>query len=145
MWPLPYGEARSAHDIEFEADEPGALRRIDAQGLLLPEHLATPIANRRLALADALFEEVALIFERLKSSYVTYGASSGPRIRVSFPDTPYLGVWSKPGAPFVCIEPWHGITDPQGYSGDFSQKPGIFTVRPGSAFDVKMDITLLDP
>ncbi|HEX3914062.1 MAG TPA: aldose 1-epimerase family protein [Steroidobacteraceae bacterium] len=145
LWPLPYGEARAAHFIEFESDEPAAVRRIDGAGLLRAEHVATPIANRRLPLADALFQEDVLILDQVRSRSVTYGGSRGPRIRVSFPDTPYLGFWSKPGAPFVCIEPWHGVTDPQGFSGDFTEKPGVVLVRPGAALDARMDITLLRP
>ena len=143
LWPLPYGEARAAHFIEFESDEPGRVRRIDNAGLLMPQHLATPVANRRLPLADELFRDDVLIFDQVKSRSVTYGGSRGPRLRVSFPDTPYLGCWSKPGAPFVCIEPWHGITDPQGFTGDFTEKPGVFLVQPASALEARMDITLL--
>jgi galactose mutarotase-like enzyme len=74
---------------------------------------------------------------------VTYGGRDGARLRIRFPDTTYLGFWTKPGAPFICIEPWHGITDPEGYSGEFSQKPGVFVLKPDGAFLAKMDITLL--
>ena len=103
----------------------------------------TPIRERRLVLTDALFQEDVLIFDQLKSRSVTYGGG-GPRLRISFPDARYLGLWTKPGAPFICIEPWHGITDPQGFSGDFLQKPGVFVLRPGEVLAAKMDITLLD-
>jgi galactose mutarotase-like enzyme len=62
---------------------------------------------------------------------------------VDFPDSPYLGVWSKPAAQFICIEPWHGVTDPVGFSGDFTAKPGVFVVAPGAAFASAMAITVL--
>jgi galactose mutarotase-like enzyme len=55
-----------------------------------------------------------------------------------------LGLWTKPGAPFVCIEPWHGITDPAGFAGDFLQKPGVFVLPPGEGLTAQMDITLLE-
>ena len=141
-WPLPFGRPRASHYIEFENDEPAAVRRIDAAGLLTPERDATPVANRRLELADALFERDVLIFDQIKSRSVTYGGNQGPRLRIGFPDAAYLGVWTKPGAPFVCIEPWHGITDPEGFSGDFTQKPGVRVLEGGEAFFAKMDITL---
>jgi galactose mutarotase-like enzyme len=64
---------------------------------------------------------------------------------VSFPDSPYLGVWTKPGANFICIEPWNGIADPQGFDQDFSQKPGIFHVAPGAGKSVKIAISLVNP
>jgi galactose mutarotase-like enzyme len=141
-WPLPFGPPRASHYIEFENEEPAGVRRIDAAGLLTPERHATPVANRRLQLADALFEQDVLIFDQIKSRSVSYGGNQGPRLRIGFPDAVYLGVWTKPGAPFVCIEPWHGITDPEGFSGDFTQKPGVRVLEGGEAFFAKMDITL---
>ncbi len=142
-WPLPYGEDRAAHFIEFECDEPAPVRRLDGNGLLLPKSFATPVENRRLALRDELFAADALIFDQLRSRSVTYGSDVGPRIAVSFPGVPYLGVWSKPGAQFICIEPWQGLTDPQGFSGELQDKPGSIIVPPGAAHAVGMTITLL--
>jgi galactose mutarotase-like enzyme len=143
-WPLPFGQPRSSHFIEFERDELSPVRRLDAAGLMTPERHATPIIQRRLVLTDALFQNDAIIFDDVRSQVVTYGSTVGPRIRLSFPDTPYLGIWTKSHANFMCIEPWHGIADPQGYSGDFSAKPGIFTVAAQRSLAIKMAITLLD-
>jgi galactose mutarotase-like enzyme len=142
-WPLPYGENRAAHFIEFEDEEPAPIRRLDAAGLLLPQRFATPVHNRRLTLRDELFSADALIFDRLVSRSVTYGSEVGPRIAVSFPGVPYLGIWSKPGANFVCIEPWQGMSDPQGFNGELKDKPGTLIVPPGESVAVGMTITLL--
>jgi len=142
-WPLPFGQARSAHFIEFATDEPAAIRRLNAAGLLTPELHPTPISHRRLALADALFQDDVIIFDEIRSRSVTYGTGEGPRIRVSYPDAPYLGLWTKPQAPFICIEPWHGVADPEGFSGDFKTKPGVFVVAPGTVTPIEMAITLL--
>ncbi len=144
-WPLPYGHERAAHVIEFEHDEPAAVRRLDSSGLLLPQGGTTPVVGRRLALTDDLFRADAVIFDQLRSRHVIYGADEGPRIRVEFPDAAYLALWSKPGAPFVCIEPWHGVTDPVGFTGDFRTKPGVFTVLPGAVFSTTMALTWLAP
>ena len=65
-----------------------------------------------------------------------------PRLEVSYPDAAYLGIWTKPGAPFVCIEPWRGIADPEGFSGEFTIKPGVFCVPPGGTESINMVITL---
>ena len=143
-WPLPFGQPRSAHFIEFEFEETEAVRRIDSAGLLTPERHPTPLCGRRLALADSLFQDDVLIFDQIKSRSLRYGSVAGPGIRIDFPDAPYLGVWTKPGASFICIEPWHGITDPQGYSGDFTRKPGVFVLKAGGTFSTRMDITLLE-
>jgi galactose mutarotase-like enzyme len=143
QWPLPFGQKRSAHFIEFETDETAPVRRLDAEGLLTPVPHPTPVQRRRLALADSLFSDDVIIFDDIRSRSVTYGAGTGPRIQVSFPDAPYLGVWTKPHANFICIEPWHGLADPEGFSADFRTKPGVFLVAAGTAAVIKMSITLL--
>jgi len=143
-WPLPYSRQRGDHAIEFAEDEPAPVRRLDAAGLLTPEPHASPVAQRRLVLDDALFRDDVVIFDDLRSRHVTYGADSGPRIRVTFPDAVYLGLWSKPEAPFVCIEPWHGIADPEGFRGDFRSKPGVFIVPAGASMATTLGIELQD-
>lgn len=141
-WPLPFGRERSRHVIEFELDEPAPMRRLDAEGLLTPVAHATPISNRRLALEDSLFRDDAMIFDQIRSRSAIYGADDGPRLRVSYPDAPYLAIWTKPGAPFVCIEPWHGVADPEGFEGDFATKPGIFVILPDVDIITEMSLTL---
>lgn len=142
-WPLPYGQPRAAHFIEFASGENAWIRRLNAHGLLSSERPPTPIVNRRLVLEDALFRDDVVIFDDIRSRSVTYGASEGPRIQVSYPDATYLGVWTKPGANFVCIEPWHGIADEAGFAGQLADKLGVFSVAPGGVQQLDMQITLL--
>lgn len=142
-WPLPYDNDRASHFIEFGSDESAAVRRLDAAGLLTAEQQPTPASGRRLALRDSLFTNDAVIFDGLRSQSLSYGADNGPRLRLSLFDAPYLGVWTKPGANFICIEPWHGVADPQGYAGDFRNKPGIFSVGPGAERAIDMSVSLM--
>ena len=143
-WPLPFGAPRDAHTLTFERDEPEPVRRIDPEGLLTPTPRPTPVEGRTLTLRDALFEEDALIFDRVASRRVVYGAPTGPRLEVAFDDFAILGVWTKPGAGFICIEPWAGLPDPQGFDGDIRDKPGVFQVAPGDRRRLAMSISLLD-
>jgi galactose mutarotase-like enzyme len=142
-WPLPFGQPRTSHFIEFECEENAPIRRIDSAGLLTLTRHPTPVSHRRLTLADALFRDDVLIFDEVKSRSVTYGSDAGPRIQVSFPDAPYLGIWTKPGAHFICIEPWHGVTDRQGFSGDFRDKEGVLVLPGGDTFATTMATTIM--
>jgi galactose mutarotase-like enzyme len=142
-WPLPQGLQREAHVIEFEDVESARIRRLDANGLLNPLPQPSPVAGRRLALRDALFADDVVIFDVLRSRALTYGATHGPRLRMEFPDATHLGLWTRPGAPFICIEPWRGVSDPAGFDGEFDTKPGVFLVPPGEAATLTMRITLL--
>lgn len=142
-WPLPYAAPRDAHRITFAADESEPLRALTDGGLIKSDPRPSPLVDgRTLALADALFEADALIWDPVRSDSVSYGADSGQRLHVAFTDTPQLGIWTKPGAHFVCIEPWHGIADPEGYAGEYREKPGVFTIPPGGTKRVGWSVTL---
>lgn len=140
-WPLPYGRRRRDHRVTFAADEPGDIVELD-NGLFAATR-PSPLDGRTLRLRDDMFADDALIWDPVRSSSVTYGADTGPRLRVDFPDTPYLGIWTKPDAAFVCIEPWHGHADPVEFTGDFRDKPGVFAVAPGGKWTCGMRVTLL--
>lgn len=139
-WPLAPGGARDALSIEFETEEPGPIRRLDARGLLTAQRHPTPVRGTILMLEDALFREDVVIFDQLRSRSLTYGAPGAARLRISFPDATYLGLWSKPGAGFICIEPWRGVADPVDASGALDAKPGMMLIGPGERQALCMQI-----
>ncbi|WP_242147989.1 aldose 1-epimerase family protein [Sphingomonas sp. BAUL-RG-20F-R05-02] len=140
-WPLPYGAPREDHRIVFAADQPGTLVELN-DGLATSADRASPLDGRVLHLKEGLFDDDALIWNGLASRSVRYGASTGPQLDVAF-DADKLGIWSKPGAArFVCIEPWHGIADPAGHTGDFRDKPGVFEIAPGGTWSCQLRVTL---
>ncbi|MET0251531.1 MAG: aldose 1-epimerase family protein [Novosphingobium sp.] len=140
-WPLPGGGDKLAHTIAFEQEEPEAIRRLDAAGLLAGSE-PTPVRGRTLPLAPELFEADAVVWDRIASRSLTYAGPGGATLEIAFPDTPELGLWQKPGAAFLCIEPWAGHADPVGFTGDLPDKPGIVTLAPGEAHSLRMDVTV---
>lgn len=138
-WPLPFGAPRDAHRIVFAADEPEPIRQL--RDRLIAGDRASPLDGRVLALNDALFADDALIWYPARSRSVRYGADGGPQLEIAS-NMPGLGIWTKPGAQFVCIEPWHGHADPAGFEGDFRDKPGVVMIAPGHAVPFRMDIRL---
>jgi len=142
-WPLPYGQDRAVHRIMFESEEPDALRVIAPDGTIAREERASPLEGRDLFLRDDLFATDALVWDDVKSHAVIYGAPQGPHLAIAFPDTPKLGIWTKPGAAYVCVEPWHGIADPTGYTGEYRDKPGVFEVAAGDTKHIGMSVTLV--
>jgi galactose mutarotase-like enzyme len=141
-WPLPGGGAKEAHRIVFERDEPEPIRRIDpVSATLLPEPEPTAVVGNILAPEPRLFEKDALIWDRLSSRALTF-AGEEAALDIAFADCPYLGIWQKPGAPFLAIEPWHGLNDPQGFDGELRAKPGIIDLAPGGERAFRMDVTV---
>jgi galactose mutarotase-like enzyme len=142
-WPLPYGADREAHEIVFEQDESSQPIRRVQDGLLTPVRHPTPVAGNRLTLADGLFVDDALIFLSPASQGIAYGATGSPALAVRFPGMPHLGIWTKPGAGYVCIEPWQGFASPEDFEGEFAERPGVISVPVGGAATFAIEIALL--
>jgi len=140
-WPLPYGQPRAEHRMTFDAAEPGNLRALDADGLIAGTR-PSPLDGRTLVLTDELFADDALIWTPVESRGLTYGAAGAPQLRVEW-DAPMLGVWTRPGAAFVCVEPWWGHADPAGFDGEIWDKPGILRLAPGERREFGMRVALI--
>ncbi|MDD3276120.1 MAG: hypothetical protein PHP93_03605, partial [Kiritimatiellales bacterium] len=129
--------------LEFEKSETLNARLLNSKGLLSDETVPVLTESSRLPLSQTRFDRDALIFMDAKSKRITLGAqNSSRRLTVEFPGFPELGIWSKPGAPFVCIEPWFGYADPEQPYGDFSNKPGIIKLDAGETFTCEYRITI---
>lgn len=126
---------RRVQTIAFQHPEPAPIRRLTGDGLIGPGEAVLP--DRTLHIDDALFERGALIWPQVTSESVRFGD-----LDISFPGAPMLGIWSKPGAPFLCIEPWWGMADPQGFDGEIWDKPGIQRLEPGEARTFAMQVTV---
>lgn len=73
-----------------------------------------------------LFYNDAIILKNLRSTSVSLKNTTNTHgVTVTFKGCPFLGIWSAKDAPFVCIEPWNGITDTQGHNQQLTDKEGI--------------------
>jgi galactose mutarotase-like enzyme len=130
-WPLTGGAEKEMYRLTFADDEPAPIRRL-RDGLLRAASEPSPIEGRTLALAERLFADDAIILDQPRSTSVRYAADRGPSIEMSWQGFRQLGVWSKPaGAPFLCIEPWHGFASPSDFDGEFAAKPGVMQIGRG--------------
>ncbi|MGE4322522.1 MAG: aldose 1-epimerase family protein [Sphingobium sp.] len=144
-WPLPFGGAADEHRIVFDTPEPAPIRMVGTEpGLIAPDPVASPVDGDTLSPTPAMFAGDALIWDRLESRSLMWGVPGRTRLKIDFPDTPWLGLWQKPGAPFLCVEPWAGMADPMGFTGDVWEKPGIMRLRPGEQRHFRMAVTLID-
>ncbi len=122
--------------LRFSEKETLATEKIDLErSLRLPE--AFPVLKNAtdITLTEHIFDEDALIFKGIKSRYISL-IKQNDRHTVKFDtgNAPYLGIWAKPGAPYVCIEPWFGVNDSFEKKNDFSEKEGINALAPDDVF-----------
>ncbi|MBX4925345.1 aldose 1-epimerase family protein [Rhizobium binae] len=129
-WPLP-GAAGRAHTITLDNQGEPELVRL-AGGLINPAPLPSPFQAGRLVLDHAMFAQDAMIFPQGAGDGLRYSADGGPTLHFHFENLPNLALWTKPGAPFLCIEPWHGTAAEAGASGKLSERPSTTLLAPGA-------------
>jgi galactose mutarotase-like enzyme len=106
-------------------------------GTIVAGKTAEVLENSRVInLTRSCFEDGIMIFKGPRSRTFCLANSLGSRaLRLVTEGVPYFGLWSKPGgAPFVCLEPWHGIPDMSDASGELSEKEGILSLPGGGEF-----------
>ncbi len=103
-------------------------------GLLTENKTILQRENKKLALNNALFENDALVIEKSTSKRVVLLENDVPKLAVHFEDFKDLGIWTKPDAPFICIEPWNGHADFSNANGELVTKEGIITLEIAETF-----------
>ncbi|NDI99708.1 aldose 1-epimerase family protein [Flavobacterium sp. LaA7.5] len=117
-----------AYSLQFEKEEQLISTQLQ-NDLLSDVEIPVTLQNGKLGLNYDLFENDALVFKKIASQYIDIAKNDIPFLRVSFPDFPHLGLWTKPNAPFLCIEPWQGYADSTTGSGNLFDKEGILVLE----------------
>lgn len=95
---------------------------------------------KSISLKNEYFTIDAIILEHINSDEVSLvNKTTGEKITVTVGDFCNLLIWSVPGAPFVCLEPWYGFPDFVDTDGDFTKKHSIIKLAP-KATDIKTHI-----
>ena len=132
--PLLPGEIYEDYRIQFPQQETDGTWLIDEQGLIKNEPKPFIENSNIIPLSKELFDDDALIFKHLKSKEATLShKEKGAILTVKFDDFDYLGIWAKPAAPYVCIEPWLGIADSSDSNHEFTKKEGLSLVEPNQS------------
>lgn len=77
----------------------------------------------------------ALVFKDVKSrSAVLRNRKTGRSVEVKFDGMNFLVMWTRPGAPYICIEPWCGVQGMIDDGIDITQKEGIEALEAGKRF-----------
>jgi galactose mutarotase-like enzyme len=130
-WPL-FGARAQDHRIVFAQAERARVPVIAPGGLFSEETRAVPLAGRALALTPDLFAQEALCFLHARSAALSYEGPQGA-LEIETEGFAHWALWSRPGAPFLCVEAWTGHGDPVGFSGALHEKPSMILLEPGAS------------
>ena len=133
-WPFA-SAARAGARVRFEAPERGDVPVMAPGGLIGAE--TRPIALEGgdiLRLDDpALFARDALCFLDPASASLRFEQSDGSALEMARGDFPHMALWTRPEAPFLCLEAWTGFSDPMNFAGDLFEKPSMRVLEKGAS------------
>lgn len=95
-----------------------------------------------IPLTYSLFEKDALVFNHLKSNEVSILKENNPYLKINYKGFPFLGIWTKQKAPFLCIEPWQGHADLENTSGNIFEKKDIQILEPNENLNCSFSIQI---
>ena len=129
------------YEIHFEKVEKGYFQL--EEGLVNWDQMEL-ISSSILKPSKELFANDALVFKNLKSNYVDLvNLKRHEVIRIHGTNTPYFGIWGKGNVPFVCLEPWYGVSDDASHDQNLETKKGIQKLAMGKTFKFSYSIELL--
>lgn len=138
--PLVAGENFDDCYLKFNRPEKSSRILLTKAGPLSHERIPT-LDGTELDLNYELFKGDALVFDDLKSDEVSVcSRKSSKSLTIRAKGFPYWGIWTpdRGGAPFVCIEPWHGHADYEDFTGELCDKEGIRKLAVGETFATEM-------
>ena len=144
---VPFGDDEQYADyfVEFEKSEPLISHQLNNQGFFNGETQLIPSNENILQLKNELFTKDALVFKNLASRKVKLKSTKHSKhIAIEYPHFNYLGLWAKPGAPFLCIEPWLGCADTDAHQTEFSKKEAVQQVEHGHVFETEFCMSIIN-
>ena len=98
--------------------------------------------NKIIEITKETFINDAIMMKKLKSNTITLKQKKDDKkiLEFSFKEFPILAIWSMPGAPFICLEPWFNYADRVKETGYFKDKEGVVTLNPEKEFNCKFSV-----
>lgn len=130
--------------LEFEQEEEKIHFLYLIDGLIGTEYAKNPMENKKIIpIGTHTFDNDALIMKGITSNKISLKKriTEETILTMDFTDFPYLAIWSKPNAPFICIEPWFSTADTVKGSGVFTQKRDLISLKPNDEFECKYTVT----
>lgn len=134
---------RGNYYLEFAEEETRAHFLYLIDGLVGTEYAKNILEeNRRISLNEHTFDNDAIIVKGIQNKKISLKNSRTRKtvLTMDFNGWPYLGIWSKPGAPFICLEPWMSTADRINSTNVFAKKPDMITLTPGEEFENKFSV-----
>ena len=100
------------------------------------------VNNKYILLDEHTFDNDAIIIKGIQNKKISLKNKRTGKLvlKMDFEGWPYLGIWSKEGAPFICLEPWTSTADRVNSNNVFVQKPDMIVLEPGKEYENKFSV-----
>lgn len=143
--PLYENETFEDYSVKFEKTENFDAPTVNLENGTLNFDKTIPYKNiDEIKLDYKYFEIDAIVIPEVKSQSVKLVNKDDKGIKFDFLGFPSLAIWTKPNAPFVCLEPWIGYADHSDSNYQFIEKDNMQFLNPGETFQATYIITILD-
>lgn len=140
--PLTSGIEYSDYYIEFEKEESGEVNILN--GLYVNSQVKEKAFDgKKIVLNRDIFSKDALIIENPNSSEIMLkNDKNNYKVKFTYEGFKYIAFWNVPGAEYVCLEPWCGITDYDNCTGNIEEKKGIERLEAKGVFARNIEIEI---
>lgn len=124
------------YGLDIPTQKPLVAETIDPESKLLGYQQRTiALDDGVLRLSADTFKQDALIFDSVDFDWVRLRKLKEQKgLKVYFEGFPHLALWAKPGADYVCIEPWLGLPDRVDAPLEISQKTNYQSLAAGESY-----------
>ena len=137
---MPQGVKKEDCRIAFPGRDSLRYFGASAAGFGLPGQQKTlPLENGSAPYAEDIPETWIFEGQHVDSVQILRPEGS-PWVSLDCPAFPILAVWANPAGPFICLEPWFGRCDDEGFAGDISEKPFVEKLGPGETKHIEYSI-----
>lgn len=143
--PLAEGERFEDYGLYFDQPEDADTLLLTPQGLIHAGGREPMLSGGKVTLDYNTFRRLdTIIFQGLRSrNVVLRHKATGRGVSLDFHEFPMVAFWTKPGGPFLCMEPWQGCAALDNESGRLQDKPHAVTLAPGEKKELSYTFTLL--
>ena len=94
-----------------------------------------------LHLTENIFEDDVLILKNTNSKKVYLKNKNGSfTLGFKFEGFKHLAFWSKPNAPYICLEPWNGLPDYKDCTENLEEKADIESIEVKETYTRNIEI-----
>jgi galactose mutarotase-like enzyme len=129
--------------LRFDNPEPMRLYA-NVEGCLAKGYHKVETDNGLFHFTEDSFKDDAIVFDHSQLRHIELLDEAGNTHVALDIKTPAVGLWTPCGkhAPFICVEPWYGVSDWAEYDGDIKDRYLMNQLLPGSSFMSEYVITI---